>query len=125
MNKCGVEHNDSLGLEGGIRYMEEDILQLVMTRQEEDAEELRRDVLERAFRYVDYRFHWELYTREEKVDRDKYRTSAHNAFMDAVNIYVRYLNRVNGTQYQMPGEDCKKFGDLACRIVCEIAIRNR
>lgn len=105
--------------------MEEDILQLVMARQEEDAEELRRDVLERAFRYVDYRFHWELYSREEKAERDRYRTSAHNAFMDAVNIYVRYLNRINGTQYEMLGPDRKKNGDLACRIVCEIGIRNR
>lgn len=105
--------------------MEEEILQLVMTKQEGDGEELRRDVLERAFRYVDYRFHWELYSREEKAEKDRYRTSAHNAFMDAVNIYVRYLNRINGTQYQTPDGDRKRFGDLACRIVCEVGVRNR
>lgn len=105
--------------------MEEKILHLITTRQEGDAEELRRDVLERAFRYVDYRFHWELYSREEKAERDRYRTSAHNAFMDAVNIYVRYLNQINGTEYEGLGTDRKTNGDLACRIVCEIAIQNR
>lgn len=106
--------------------MEENILQLVMTAQRDsDAEELRRDLLERAFQYVECRFRWELYSREEKMDNDRYRTSAHDAFMDTVNIYVRCLNRINGTQHEGLGPDRKKSGDLACRIVYEIAVRNR
>lgn len=106
--------------------MEENILQLVMTgQQDSDAEELRRDVLERAFRYVEYRFRWETYSREEKAEKDGYRTSAHNAFMDAVNIYVRYLNRISGAQHEGLGPDRKMNGDLACRIVYETAVRNR
>lgn len=106
--------------------MEEHILQMVLTKQQEEtAEELRRDVLKGAFQYVDHRFHWELYSREEKMDKDRSRTIAHNAFMDAVNIYLRYLNRINGTQQEGLGEDRRKNGDLACRIVYEVAVRNR
>ncbi len=106
--------------------MDEEVLQLVMARQgDADAEELRRDVLKKAFRYTEYRFNWETYTREEKMDRDASRTSAHNVFMDSVNIYIRYLNRINGTQQEGLGPDRKKNGDLACRIVYEIAVRNR
>ncbi len=44
-----------------------------------------------------YRFQWGLYLPEERAENDGRRTSAHNAFMDAVNIYVRYMNSVRGT----------------------------
>ena len=106
--------------------MDDAILRLVMARQNDvDAEGLRRDVLERALRYVGFRFSWELYSREEKMDRDTARASAHDAFMDSVNIYVRYLNRINGTQNEGLGSDRKANGDLACRIVYEVAFRHR
>lgn len=105
--------------------MEDKILQMILTNQTGDAEELRRDVLENAFRYTECRFRWELYTTDERADNDRHRTCTHDVFMDSVNIYVRYLNRVNGTQLEGLGADRKKNGDLACKIVYEIAIRNR
>lgn len=106
--------------------MDGKILQMLMAKQKDaDAEELRRDVLERALRYVVFRFSWELYSREEKMDRDTSRTSAHDAFIDAVNIYVRYLNRTGGTQHEGLGPDRKANGDLACRIVYEVSVRHR
>ena len=106
--------------------MDGKILRLVMAKQKDaDAEGLRRDVLKRALRYVEYRFSRELYSREEKMDRDSARTSAHDAFMDAVNIYIRYLNRINGTQNEGLGSDRKANGDLACRIVYEVSVRRR
>lgn len=103
----------------------EDILRLILSPQEGDGEELRRDVLKRAFNYTGYRFQWGLYTPEERAEKDSRRTSAHNAFMDAVNIYVRYMNRVRGTSLEGMGPDRRENGDLACRIVYEEALANR
>lgn len=106
--------------------MDDAILRLVMAKQKDsDAEGLRRDVLKRALRYVEFRFNWEMYSREEKMDRDFARTSAHDVFMDSVNIYNRYLNRINGTQNEGLGSDRQANGDLACRIVYEVALRHR
>jgi len=107
-----------------MRDMEE-VLQLILSPQEEDAEELRRDVLKRAFHYTEYRFRWGLYTPEERAENDSRRTSAHNAFMDAVNIYVRYMNGSRGTALEGMGPDRRENGDLACRIVYEEALANR
>ncbi len=107
-----------------MRDMEE-ALQLILSPQEGDAEELRRDVLERAFNYTEYRFRWGLYTPEERAENDSRRTSAHNAFMDAVNIYVRYMNGARGTALEGMGPDRRENGDLACRIVYEEALANR
>lgn len=103
----------------------EDMLRLILSPQEGEAEELRRDVLERAFRYTEYRFQWGLYLPEERAENDGRRTSAHNAFMDAVNIYVRYMNGIRGTALEGMGPDRRENGDLACRIVYEAALANR
>ena len=105
--------------------VKEDVLQLILTPQEGEAEEFRRDVLEKALRYTEFRFRWSLYRPEERAENDRYRTSAHNAFMDAVNIYVRYMNSARGTALEGMGPDRKENGDLACRIVYEGALANR
>ncbi len=107
-----------------MRNMEE-ILRLILSSQEGEAEELRRNVLERAFKYTEYRFQWGLYTPEEKEENNSRRTSSHNAFMDAVNIYVRYMNSTRGTTLEGMGPDRRENGDLACRIVYEGALANR
>lgn len=103
----------------------EDVLQLILSPQEGEAEDLRREVLKRAFRYTEYRFWWSLYLPEERAENDGSRTSAHNAFMDAVNIYVRYMNGIRGTALEGMGPDRRENGDLACRIVYEEALANR
>lgn len=100
-------------------------MQLILSPQEGEAEEFRRDVLKYALTYTEYRFHWGLYSPEEKAEKDSRRTSAHNAFMDAVNIYVRYMNNIKGTSLEGMGPDRRENGDLACRIVYEEALANR
>ncbi len=107
-----------------MRDMEE-VLRLILSPQEGEAEELRRDVLERAFKYMGYRFQWGRYTPEEREENGSRRTSSHDAFMDAVNIYVRYMNGARGTALEGMGPDRRENGDLACRIVYEEALANR
>ena len=102
------------------------IIKLMDSCQDETATELYEDLLRAAHKYCTFRFQWELYNNEERMQNDTYRTSAHNAYMDSLNIFLRYMGKTGADVPSVPEEWTRKeLGDLACRLVCEIAIRNR
>ena len=103
-----------------------DIISLASTCNDETALELYQDLLRAALKYTSFRFNWELYTNEERATNDGYRTSAHNAYMDCLNIFLRYAGSISENVPTIPEHWTRKeLGDLACQLVCEVAIGNR
>lgn len=104
----------------------EDIFSLIDSCNDETALELYQDLLKAAYKYTGFRFQWELYTNAERAQNDSYRTSAHNAYMDSLNIFLRYMNRLSTSVPTIPADWTRKeLGDFACQLVCAVAIRNR
>lgn len=102
------------------------IISFMSTCNDDVASELYQDLLRAALKYTTFRFNWELYTNEERAANDKYRTSAHNAYMDCLNIFLRYAGSISENVPIIPEHWTRKeLGDFACRLVCEVAIRNR
>lgn len=58
---------------------------------DEDALELYNDLLQKAIRYTKIRADWALMTREERMDADSGRTSAHDSVIIGFNMLARYL----------------------------------
>lgn len=80
---------------------------------------------QKAIEYTKYRVDWNFYSREEKQENDKYRTSKHNSFMDSYNILVRYLGKTMDVSIFNIGEDRKVYGDLANYVVYQLALKQR
>ena len=103
-----------------------EIISFMSTCNDETALELYQDLLRAALKYTSFRLQWELYTNEERAENDSYRTSAHNAYMDCLNIFLRYAGKISDSVPVIPEEwGRKELGDFACQLVCEVAIRNR
>lgn len=103
-----------------------EIISLMASCNDETALELYHDLLKAAFKYSTFRFQWELYSNTERAQNDSYRTSAHNAYMDSLNIFLRYMATLTPQVPTIPEHWTRKeLGDFACQLVCEIAIRNR
>lgn len=109
--------------------MENTIYELIMDgcAQSADADrrELAEDAASCACKYAIFRIKWHDYTMEEKRANDAYRTSAHNRFIDALRIYLRY---VGSTGIEVPSpdyEDRKTIGDYACYIAYRLAVNER
>ena len=92
---------------------------------DETSAELSKDVKTAAIKYTKFRMDWEFYTTEEKAEQDKYRTSSHNAFIDALTIFLRYCAKNGKTEIQITEYDRKTLGDMACVLSLLIAISNR
>lgn len=94
---------------------------------DETSAELYADLKKSAYRYADMRYQFSEMEREEKRDKDAYRSSMHNRFMDNTRIYLRYLhnNGIEIPDIKQMEEDRKLFGHFACyfifRVECEQA----
>lgn len=103
-----------------------DIITLISSCNDETALELYHDLLKAALKYTSFRLQWEVYTNDERAQNDSYRTSAHNAYMDSLNIFLRYMNRLSDSVPTIPEDWTRKeLGDFACKLVCDVAIQNR
>lgn len=105
----------------------EDIAILVSTMlpnalsgEDEDNKELAADLLNAAIKYAKYRMDWAIHDSTWKIENDKYRTSAHNRFMDCLNIFLRYNKHCTLEKY-----DRKDLGDIACYLAYAAAISER
>ena len=94
--------------------------------------ELAEDVVKKALKYVSYRVNWLTYSNEQRMNEDGFRTSAHNVFMDSLNILFRYMdkgceeNKFSSWALGLLSKyDRKDFGDIAAEIVYLAAIRMR
>jgi len=90
-------------------------------------ENLRSEVLRTAIRYCNIRAEWNLMTVKERMDADKRRTAAHNAFIDAVNILSRAMGKTSaGNEWRrLLSDDRKVLGDFACLLVAHLGILAR
>lgn len=102
-----------------------ELISLMSSCQDDTAKELYQDLLKASLKYTTLRFQWELYTNEQRAENDSYRTSAHNSYMDCLNIFLRYMSRLTTVPTIPENWTRKELGDLACQLVCEVAIKNR
>lgn len=89
-----------------------------------DALELYEDLLTDAIKYAAIRAEWTQMTREQKMDRDPYRTAIHDSVIMDINVLARYL-RKKGKESKwrdMLGNEesdriyRKAIGDFACYL---------
>jgi hypothetical protein len=83
---------------------------------------LRLQVLRAAIRYTNVRVEWLFMSPAERLEVDRQRTAAHNAFIDAVNILSRSMaaaGQDNGWRRVLT-EDRKVIGDFACFLVAHL-----
>ena len=97
---------------------------------DEDALELYEDLLTDAIKYAAIRAEWAQMTREEKMDRDPYRTAIHDSVIMDINVLARYLRKY-GKEAKWrdtlgdEGSDRiyrKSIGDFACYLAFVNAI---
>ena len=99
----------------------------------EKMNELYEDLLEQAVKYSEFRDKWFLWSKEEKIEQDAYRTSCHNALIDKFNILARYLkNHDYSVEWRESLGDVekspyvrKRIGDFACYLVFVEAVNAR
>lgn len=89
--------------------------------------EMWQDLLKKAIEYTSIRAKWPLMSREEKIEKDAYRTACHDSFINSLKIYVRYLKQlgIDLLVNELIEQDRKTIGDFANYIVFREAINNR
>ena len=93
----------------------------------DDKMEFWNEVIISAARYCKIRNDWETMTRDEKVEADGGRTSAHDAVITNLNVLTRVLeNEGIDTSWRSElGDQRKRIGDFACFISFITGISNR
>jgi hypothetical protein len=88
---------------------------------------LREQMAHAAVAYARIRTDWQLASREERLEMDPRRTSAHNAFIDACNILSRAMVQAGESPdwRKRLGDDRATIGDFACWIHCLLGIAAR
>ena len=107
----------------------EDIFRSMMTlvdERNEDMGEVLDNLYRKAARYAGIRTNWTFLTREEKLDTDENRTSAHDSFITAIKM----LSRIQGKDSlvwtdKLDLTDRKRIGDFACYLAMSLGIRER
>lgn len=108
-----------------IENLDKELLKLIipaLDSDDDDEQYFAEDLIIKALEYTGYRL---KDNRKEKTD-GKARSTCHNAYMDAVKIFLRYeKNQKNKEVPDVEGIDRRDLGDAANKIVCELAIRQR
>ncbi len=80
-----------------------------------------------AIRYAQIRADWYQLSAEERLELDKERSIAHNAFISACDILARNMHSQgeDGTWRREIGSDRKDIGDFACWLHLIIGIDAR
>lgn len=88
---------------------------------------LLNSLLKLAVRYSRYRVDWYFSGQEERIELDKERTLAHNAFIDACNILGRNMQSSgeDASWRQKIGTDRKDIGDFASLLHAILGIKAR
>ena len=89
-----------------------------------DAIDLYGELIAAAIKYATIRAKWSVMSREEKMEKDPYRTSLHNDVILQINILARYLRQVGKPALwrdELGDEEadpmCRKtLGDFACYL---------
>ena len=92
---------------------------------DEEAQELYRELISVSTRYMSFRSNWLLWSREEKMEKDSARTSCHDSVIVKFNMLERFL-KVKGKEarwrevlgYEENDFNLRKrIGDFACYMV--------
>ena len=115
-----------LTVEEALRIYEEMAKSIEQCRLE-DKMDFWNDCLKKAAKYTKIRNDWEIMSREEKMDTDSSRTSAHDSVITAVNILSRIAEQegVDNSWRKELGDNRKRVGDFACFIAYITGISNR
>ena len=92
---------------------------------DETETELARDLITAAIGYAKYRMDYAIKDNAWKIDNDKYRTSAHNYYMDCLNIFLRYIRKQGKEVPDLTDYDRKELGDIACYLAYKSALGQR
>lgn len=93
--------------------------------EDEEAQELYRELISVSTRYMSFRSNWSLWSREEKMEKDSARTSCHDSVIVKFNMLERFLKmqgkdarwrKVLGYEEDDPNFR-KRIGDFACYLV--------
>ena len=93
--------------------------------EDEDALELYGDLCNAIFPYAEIRAKWHTLSREEKLDKDAFRTSSHDNVILHLNMLARYLKMQGKTAQwrEALGDEKvdksvrKGIGDFCCYII--------
>lgn len=88
---------------------------------------LKQELFSLAIDYAEMRSRWPLLSFEERRERDKTRSLAHQAFMNACNILSRNMAHAgedNAWREQL-GDDRRIIGDFACYTSWLLGMRGR
>ena len=102
-----------------------DEIRILTDRRNPDDMEFYTEMVKKAVRYANIRAGWMLQTREQRMENDPSRTSAHDSFINALNIFSRYQGENGAVWRRKLGDDRKIIGDFACYIALFEAISNR
>lgn len=88
---------------------------------------LKRDLALAAVRYARIRADWALISKEQRKNKDKARTIAHDAFISTCNALSRNMNKIGeDTQWRVDlGDNRQEIGDFACYLHCFLGISAR
>lgn len=96
-----------------------------LDRHDADILDLYNRLLEKAIRYAHIRAEWNTLTREEKLEKDDFRTAAHDSFIASVNIIARSEGEIGSQWRERLGNDRKHIGDFACYISLFLSLEAR
>lgn len=90
-------------------------------------EGLHRDLYRKALDYAHIRATWALLSTGERLEKDRGRTLAHNAFIDACNILSRNMAKAgeDNAWRALLTDERKTIGDFACWLHALVAIEMR
>ena len=60
---------------------------------DKEALEFYEEIMDAAARYMEFRSHWNLWSREERREKDSNRTSSHDSLIAKLNMLARYLRK--------------------------------
>lgn len=101
------------------------LLEQTLTGNDDTEKELAIDLAKAAYKYTQFRVLWNFYSIEEKAEQDRYRTSAHNAYMDCLRIFLRYEQRLGKSVPNITESDRKTLGDIGNYLTYKLAVLQR
>lgn len=89
--------------------------------------DMKRDLFQAAHRYTGMRIEWQLAAPNERRQLDASRTRAHNALIDAFNIFSRAQVKhcEDNSWRKILGQDRKELGDMAAYITLFVSLSAR
>lgn len=92
---------------------------------DEDYAFLYNRMVSNAVYYANIRAGWNALDREQKLNSDEGRTTAHNAFISSIGTIARMEGEIGAKWLAQLSDDRKRIGDFACYIALFQAIDAR